>query len=413
MSKKFKNIQTALKTATGCLLGATSLAQASPGIAGWDTDVAILIYNEQDRVSAIEPAISIKKEFDDESAVGFKLVLDSLTGASHNGAAQSDEIQTFSRPSGNGSYTTGVGEVPLDDTFRDTRINFSANYLQPINRLNRLMWTANVSNEYDFFSLGGSGTWLTDLNQRNTTLSLGLSFESNQIKPVGGTPVALTDMRSNSMTQLRDGDSETRTMAEVLFGVTQVIDRYTLAQVNLGFSQSDGYHNDPYKIVSVLDSNGDLIATNGLNGRYIYENRPDARSKQTLFARVKRDISGDVLDVSYRILNDDWGITSHTFDVRYRFNMTSANYWEPHVRYYQQGEADFYRYSLSENEALPAEVSADYRLADMTATTVGLKYGFTTPGGNQNSIRAELYQQSGDNDASSVDAFILQYNYKF
>jgi len=275
------------------------------------------------------------------------------------------------------------------------------------------MWTANVSNEYDFFSLGGSGTWLTDLNQRNTTLSLGLSFESNQIKPVGGTPVALTDMRSNSMTQLRDGDAETRTMAEVLFGITQVIDRYTLAQVNLGFSQSDGYHNDPYKIVSVLDSNGDLIATNGLNGRYIYENRPDTRSKQTLFARVKRDIGGDVLDASYRFLNDDWGITSHTFDVRYRFNMASANYWEPHVRYYQQGEADFYRYSLSENEALPAEVSADYRLADMTATTVGLKYGFTTPGGNQNSIRAELYQQSGDNDASSVDAFILQYNYKF
>ncbi|WP_396589138.1 DUF3570 domain-containing protein [Bermanella sp. R86510] len=412
MTKSYRNINTALKTATSCLLGAAGLANAS-GIAGWDADVAVLVYSEQDRVSALEPAIAIKKQFNDESELGFKLVLDSLTGASHNGAAESDQVQTFSRPSGNGSYTTAENEVPLDDTFRDTRVNFSANYLQPINRMNRMIWSANVSNEYDFFSLGASATWLKDINQRNTTLSLGVSHESNQINPVGGVPVALSEMRSNTLTQLRDGDSESRSMSEIMFGVTQVVDRYTLLQVNLGLSQSDGYHSDPYKIVSVLDNNGDLIATNGLNGRYIYENRPDSRSKQTLFSRVKRDISGDVLDASYRFMTDDWGINSHTLDLRYRFNMASANYWEPHIRYYQQAEADFYRESLSVDEVIPTDVSADYRLADMTANTIGIKYGFITPGGHQSSIRAELYQQSGDTDASSVDAFILQYNYKF
>ena len=409
-AQKTKNIRNMLTTATSCLLGA-SAAQAQ-NEAGWETDVAVLIYNETDRVSAFEPAVSVKKTYDDDSVLGFKLVYDALTGASHNGAAESDQVQTFTRPSGKGSYTTAAGDVPLDDTFRDSRGSLSVNYEQPINRMDKMIYGGNVSAEHDFTSVSGSATYLRDINQRNTTLSAGFSFEYNQITPEGGIPVALSEMQSNSNTQVRGEDSDTRTMAELLFGVTQVIDRYTLMQFNYGFSQSSGYHTDPYKIVSVLDSNGDLIAANGLNGTYIYENRPDSRTKHSLYAKVKRYMGGDVADISYRYMWDDWDVASHTIDSHYRFNMDGGWYIEPHVRYYQQQEAEFYRYSISNTETIPQYISADYRLGDMTATTFGAKIGFMV-NGHANSVRLEMYQQSGDNSPSDMDALIFQYNYQF
>lgn len=406
---KSKSIRQSLTTAAGCLLGATAHAQS---VDDWQTDVAVLIYNETDRVSAFEPAVSIKKTYEDDSVLGFKFVYDALTGASHNGAAESDQVQTFTAPSGKGEYQIGSGDVPLDDTFRDSRGNLSINYEQPIGRFNKMIYGANVSAEHDFTSMGASATYLQDINQRNTTLSAGFSFEYDQITPEGGIPVPLSEMRANSLTQIRGAKDDTRTLSEVMFGVTQVIDRYTLMQFNYGFAQSSGYHTDPYKIVSVLDANGDLIMSNGLNGTYLYENRPDSRTKQSLYAKVKRYVGGDVADISYRYMWDDWDVTSHTVDTHYRFNLSDSWYIEPHVRYYQQTEADFYRYSLTNTEATPEYVTGDYRLGNMTATTIGAKVGFMA-GGYANSVRLEMYQQSGDESPADLDALILQYNIRF
>lgn len=406
---KNKNIRNSLATAASCLLGVTAQAQNAEE---WQTDVAVLIYNETDRVSAFEPAIALKKTFEDDSVLGFKLVYDALTGASHNGAAESDQVQTFTRPSGKGNYETSAGDVPLDDTFRDSRGSFSVNYEQPIGRFNKMIYGGNLSAEHDFTSMSGSATYLHDMNQRNTTLSVGMSFEYDDITPEGGIPVALSEMQVNTNAQVRGEDSDTRTMSEILLGVTQVIDRYTLVQFNYGFSQSSGYHSDPYKIVSVLNADGSLNAANGLNGTYIYENRPDSRTKQSFYGKVKRYIGGDVADISYRYMWDDWDVASHTIDSHYRFNMSDNWYIEPHVRYYQQQEAEFYRYSLSNAEVTPEFVTADYRLGDMTATTIGAKVGFMA-GGYANSVRLEMYQQSGDETPSNVDAIILQYNIQF
>lgn len=412
---KHKNIRTLLASATGSLLGLSATVEAQQG-EGWKTDVAVLVYNETDRVSAFEPVISTKRTFDDESEMVFKLVLDSLTGASHNGASESTEVQTFTRPSGNGSYDTAVSEVPLDDTFRDTRVNFSASYLQPISRLQKIIYGGNVSKEFDFFSTAASATFLQDLNQRNTTLSVGVSFEFDVIDPVGGFATELTQMQASGSTQNKKSDTDTKTISEILLGVTQIIDQYTLMQFNYGFAVSSGYHNDPYKIVSVVDSNtGALITGDSLSGTYLYEKRPSSRTKHSLYTKVKRFISGDVADISYRYMWDDWDVVSHTLDSHYRFNISPSFYLEPHVRYYDQQAAEFYRYNISNIEAnnLPENLSADYRLGNLTAITVGLKLGFLTANESPNSVRLEYYQQSGDEAPADLDALILQYNYRF
>lgn len=427
---KFKNISMALTSATGCLLvnsHSHGTASFSEYLGEWDTEVALLVYQEPDRVRAIEPAISAKKTFEDESAISLKLVLDSLTGASHNGASPDINPQTFTRPSGNGSYASEGSESPLDDTFKDTRLNVSAGYLQPVTRFQRVQYGLNVSNEYDFLSVGGSATYLNDLNQRNTTISAGMSFEYDRIRPVGGFPDPLTAMRANNQVQNKTEGTDSKTIAEVLVGVTQVIDRNTLVQLNYGFGQSDGYHTDPYKVVSMVNgSDGTALPTNGLTGTYLFENRPDSRQKQSVFARFKKYVRGNIVDTSYRYMWDDWGVKSHTINLKVRFNRIAGWYVEPLYRYYDQQSADFYRHSITDAEVIPTYLTADYRLGDMVATTMGVKVGWTSLDGNQHSIRLQRYLQEGDSSPAdavgiqrnldlypSVEAYILQYNYRY
>jgi hypothetical protein len=76
----------------------------------WYFDSSILYYAEPDRVTAIEPIIAAKKKISEDEFYSVKLVVDSLTGASHNGASATNVSQTFTRPSGKGTYTAKPGK---------------------------------------------------------------------------------------------------------------------------------------------------------------------------------------------------------------------------------------------------------------------------------------------------------------
>jgi len=122
--------------------------------------------------------------------------------------------------------------------------------------------------------------------------------------------------------------------------------------------------------------------------------------------------------VGYRFMSDDWGITSHTLDVKYRFQFDNGWYLQPHVRWYDQSEADFYKESitaaeLTELQNSQSEVSADYRLGNLTDTTYGFKVGKEWANNQQLSFRVESFTQSGDSDASELDALITQVGYTF
>lgn len=409
---KKKNITSLLTAATCTLLGASP---AGAEESKWQLDTALLYYDEGDRVTAAEPAISAKKTFADDSKISLKLVFDSLTGASHNGAAINDtEPQTFTGPSGAGSYIAQPGEVPLDDNFKDQRTAISAQWSQPVNRL--LTWTVggNISSEYDFDSMSINGGISRDFNKRNTTLNVGLSYEKDNISPVGGVP----DEYSQYSSQLKLAGDEDKSVVDLLVGVTQVINRNTIMQFNLGYSSSSGYLTDPYKIVTIQDSTGTLLD-------YVYEQRPDSRKKNTFYWKAKHHLEKDVIDVSYRLMTDDWGIDSHTLDFKYRWQKEKF-YVEPHFRYYTQSEADFYRVSMNSTDlggvggpvvidrsAFPSDVSADYRLSALDTNTLGVKVGYMLGDNKELSFRLEYYQQDGDTKPADLDAVIFQAGYSF
>lgn len=418
---------------TGALLAAScSLVGTSVRAEGWDVDTAIMYYGESDRVTAVEGIVQGNKTFSGDARLNAKIVVDSLTGASANGAVPQADAQTFTSPSGNGQYTAASGETPLDDTFKDTRVQGNLQWTQPLGENYTGSTGIHISNEYDYQSLAINGLISRDLNMKNTTLSLGVSYAMDSLDPVGGRPVGLSEMvvdlgqfadeesyrAAFDATRQTDGEDSKNTL-DVVLGLTQVINRRWITQFNIGMSQVDGYLSDPYKVVSVVDNEG-------LASSQRYEHRPDSRAKQTFFAQSKYHFEKNVWDISYRFATDDWGINSHTLESRLRMPVGSSSYLEPHVRLYQQNEADFYTPFLLDGETLPEYASADYRIGKLNAYTLGLRYGRQLANGHEFGMRLEYYSQAPQDIGKeapgqlkdfdlfpSVDALVLQFDYKF
>jgi len=435
--KKRNSVHDALATATCALLGtAANDSRAIEVNTPWEFDTAILFYTEQDRVSALEPVFKFRKEVNDKEFLNFRIVIDALTGASANGAVPMPFPQTFTKPSGNGIYVTPANETPLDDTFRDLRAALNVEWEKPVNPDLKAVYSANISREYDYTSLGGSVTFSRDTNTKNTTYTGGISLNLDLIEPVGGTPVGMTEMPDyqGGIEKKTQGSSETKTVVDLLFGVTQVLDRQSLLQINYSIGSNKGYLTDPYKLLSIIDDDplnaipdGQIINPGNTDGpSYRHENRPDSRLSQSIYAKFIHQFTEDVVYLIYRYFWDDWNITSHTVDFRYRFELGNGHYLQPHLRYYIQSGADFYKsYLLDSEDDSIRNASPDYRLGELTTTTVGLLYGIEISQSHEIIIRAELMNQTADEPdnkigvlnnqdlSTDLDAYILQLGYSF
>lgn len=429
-----------LATATCALLGgAAPAAVLAQDIGKWDVDTAGLYYSESGRVSDLSFNALARTQPIEDRYLNLTFSFDSLSGASPNGAAPSASVQKFPRPitlsrtsggatvqSGGGSFTVAPGELPLDSSFQDTRYAGSANWQRPLGRLGIVDFGGGVSVEHDYTHLGLDTHVAHDFNNRNTTLSAGVAWSDDSVEPIGGVPIAFSALeRSSGLTWTQT--SEPKHVVDLLLGVTQVLNRSTIAQLNYSRSQSDGYMTDPYKVISVVDSvTGDLVpGTDPGVGLYLYENRPSTRTKQSLFGMLKHDFGKNVLDASYRAMTDDWGIDSHTVDMHFRWRFSPDKFLEPHVRFYSQTAASFYHTVLFNEQPIPQYASADYRLGEMSSVTMGLEFSTKTTGG-QFAARLEVYRQTakpspdalvgslrGLDLTPDMTALIAQITYKF
>ncbi len=411
MQLKPRSVRRALAVATGTLLAAPGhAADGAADLPEWEVDSALLFYTEQDRVSAIEPVVEARRDLGDDESLRLRVVVDSLTGSSPNGAVPTGSPQTFTSPSGNSTYTTPANQTPLDPTFRDTRGAVSVEWERPAGRGSRILWGANVSKEFDYQSLGVSATWLYDTHGRNTTYTAGLAYSLDTVNPIGGVPVGLSPVPTSvGGAKATAGSDDTKQVFDVLLGVTQIIDRQSLVQFNLSLGRDSGYLTDPYKLLSVFDAGGNLRPADP----YLYEKRPDSRQRQAAYVKWVRGFGDDVLYLSYRYFRDDWGIRSHTLGAKYRWQLGEHQYLQPELRWYRQSKADFYHYKLQDG-AIPEVASADYRLADLKTVTAAVKWAFEADETSEWGFRAGLMRQQSDGDAPfpDVNAAFVQLNYR-
>lgn len=441
------SLGSALAAATCALLGT-----ASPGVVvaqelgQWQVDTAGLYYSESGgRVHDLSFSVFTKTQPIEDNFLNLTFTFDTLSGASPNGAAPSASEQVFARPvtlsrssggtisQSGGNWSVAPGALPLDSSFKDTRFAGSADWQRPFGRLTLVDFGGSLSTETDYKHVGLNTSVARDFNGRNTTVSAGFAYANDDVQPVGGRPTAFSAVTAGTVPGggevegLFSGGGQSKHVFDTLLGVTQVLNRRTIAQLNYSISRSDGYLTDPYKLLSVVDPvTGDVVpGPDAGTGLYLYENRPDTRDKKSLFGLLKHDFNGNVLEASYRVMSDDWGVHSKTLDLHFRWNLGGTDFVQPHVRFYSQTAADFYHTVLFDGAALPAFASADYRLGEFDAVTFGFKYGRKTRDG-EFAARVELYRQTSTPSADSLvgslrgvdltpdmSAIIAQLSYRF
>ena len=421
--------------AASCALLTTSAARSQEpsdgGIVGrllkdWQFESALAYYHEDGRVQAIEPVVSASRDYADGGNISFNFTFDALSGSSPNGALPSKAPQTFASPSAKSFssarrlYTTAPGNLPVDPDYSDARAAGSIAWTLPLTRLSRVTLGGKASIEDDFYSGTFNATFAHDFNDKNTTVALGLYDEADLIKPIGNTPVPLSDYAAFA----KEGN-KSKNGVGALLGVTQVMTRNWLTQLNLTADRFTGYLNDPYKIISVLGAVGDTTG-------YIYESRPDSRTRKSVY--LENRIGGEQTSagLSLRYMTDTWGIHSETAQVHFRWWVPGKQqYVEPTVRWYHQSAADFFQPWLPGSAAADTRyISADPRLASFHALTYGLKYGYSLSdrlhrGSSEFTVRLEYYQQTlnintptpaalqGINLYPGLKAFLVQFGFSY
>jgi hypothetical protein len=396
------SLQLGIVAASCALLSATARAQTAPDTSqSFELDSAVLYYKENaGRVQAVEPVVSLKKDFGDQRVLAGTFTADTLSGATPNGAIASRKPQTFASPSSSSLtpqpgrrtrlYTIAPGDLPQDPNFSEQRFAGDADWSQPLSLNDTLSVGGHVSTEHDFDSFAAHSDFSHDFNEKNTVISGGVSVEHDLIQPHGGTPAPDSDY-----TLYEHEGNQTKTVTGALVGVTQVLTRTWLTQINYTLDHSHGYLTDPYRILSVLDSTGAVAG-------YRYEDRPDSRTRQSIYWLNKAALGPTVLDVSYRRGKDSWDIDSDTVEAHLHIGLTHAVYVEPLVRWYHQGAASFYDLYLNGSAPLPLYASADPRLAAFIGTTFGLKFGVSVGHYGDFSLRLEEYEQRPSDNSSSL-----------
>jgi hypothetical protein len=366
------------------LAAPASDAPAAPDAASprWQFDGAGLLYGEKGRVSVIEPQARITRLFPDGQTFSATLGLDVITGASPTGAIPTASVQTTTTPSGN-LATLSANQVPTQ-RFSDSRGGLDLEWSRPFGGWLTPTLGTHVSIEKDYRSLGGTAKLSIALMRKLTTLTLGAGYNEDRVDPTGGTRAPLSD----ASVLIGTGPNAKR-VRSALAGISRILTRRWLIGVTGSRSTEHGYLTDPYKVISVLDSSGTPV---GL----LTDSRPSSRTRKDVLASSVYHLTRDILYASYRYYWDDWGVTSHTADARYRLELTDRTYVQPHVRYYFQGRANFFQFGLPQGAPLPAYATSDSRLGDLRTLTLGATYGFHPAGGpGELSLRAEYIRQWG------------------
>lgn len=357
--------------------------------ADWEVDTSYLSYREADQRVSVGKAVATLVRETEAGSITISAVHDTMSGASPTGALQSDSpastVTTVSGGNSSNSLDYSTSE------FSDTRRQLGLGIEQALSPDYTLTYGGVISDESDYESLGANISLARESADRLSTITGGIGWIDDSIyrSDTGGTPEPLGNVQ-----QPRPFSKGGRKTLDALVGLSRVLNRLTVVQLNLSLSASDGYHSDPYKIISAADANERIIAN-------FHDSRPDSRLRGSVFGKLVHQLRDSLHSVhlSYRLYQDDWGISSHTGDLRYRHRLNRQQYLEPHLRLYRQSAADFYQRSLSvdagSNPVMPADslASADYRLDALSSTTVGLKYGIRFTPDAELRLRAEYLDQ--------------------
>jgi len=413
--KKKRNIQKKLALASCTLLshGATDVLAAEAE--DWAIDGSLLHYAEEDRITVDKFIGSLVTNVSESDKVKVDLVFDTMSGSTPSGALDgAGSFTTITTPSGAGGFSASSGSTAIAK-FDDTRLGVSMDWEHTKKRLHRINYGSSISVEKDYTSFGLNTKYAQDTSSRIVTYSAGVAVAFDDVRrSTGGTPEPFAKYNEGKTL-----DGGNRVTVDTIFGVTRILNRRTLAQLNFSSGLADGYLTDPYKLVSRTQLIDPMDPTAGFDEiNTYYEKRPSSRQRNSIYTAMAHTTRhNNVLHMSYRYYWDDWEIQSNTIDFRLKFRYDDGLFIEPHVRLYDQTAASFYTFAIAQEEygisGFPEYASADYRLDETDATTIGVNIGKTFPGHGKLRVRFEQIQWEYANSLFDVNkAIVLQVSYK-
>jgi hypothetical protein len=202
-----------------------------------------------------------------------------------------------------------------------------------------------VSSEADYLAQQLGGRWSREFRQQTVNLSLGSSWGWDAIAPV-----------HDDDTQTGDAHKTTLHWNAVM---TEVVSPSLLVRYGVEYNLVNGLQHNPYRNVYA-------------GGTNVPERHPETRQRRDAFVRVNQALPNRAsLKLSYRLYNDDWGVTSHELGTRFSQYVTrglSAR-WE--YRWYTQTSADFFRDSYTSVDGVGGFLTGDYRLGELSSHLFG------------------------------------------
>jgi hypothetical protein len=328
------------------------------------------------RIAVKVNGAAIEKSIGTDMQLKVEGVIDAITGATPNG-----------QPA-----PAGSDQVPLS-SLHERRKAWNAALSRQFPGINIAVGVGN-SRESDYVSTGWSLNTISDFNQKNTNLLVGLAGTDDDIRVFYQTDRA--KKRSN----------------DVIVGVTQLLDPQTSITFNLTWGRARGFLSDPYKLVQ---KNTEIFPGVSLPLTFP-ENRPNERNKGIALAGLNRsfpDLHG-AIDLSYRLYHDSYDTTAHTIDAAWFQHLGEKFILRPGLRFYDQNAASFYHYQLDGTSVVPVSgpprtngpfYSSDYRLSALQTFTYGLKMIWNVSEALQFDAALERYDMRGTDHATPQSAY--------
>jgi hypothetical protein len=282
--------------------------------------------------------------------------------------------------------------VPLSN-LTERRKAWSAEFSRQLPRVNVALGFAN-SRESDYVSNAWSLNTVTDFNQKNTTLLLGIAGADDDVRVL----------------YLRR-DEKKRTF-DFIAGVTQLLSPSTTVTFNAAYGRATGFLGDPYRLIQ---KRNEIIPGVFLPIDYA-ESRPHERDKWTAFVSTNHAMAElhAAVEASYRYYHDGFGTSAHTVEAAWYQQIGEHLILRPAIRWYDQSAADFYLISLNGQSFTPTAFvpnpagpyySSDYRLSAFRSYTYGLKAIWTINAAWQFDATLEKYEMKGQDSITSSSAY--------
>lgn len=215
------------------------------------------------------------------------------------------------------------------------------------------------SGESDYTSYGVSLNDAVEFNEKNTTLTYGISENFDSVR------------NTDYTTQKYIWSDKYATTA--IIGISQLLSAKTVFNAAFTFGNDSGYLSDPYRLAG-------FVPTGFPFSIGVPERRPSHRNKEVLYTSMIHafDSLNASLEGSYRFYHDSYGIYANTLGLSWHQWLGKHLLVDPFFRFYEQNAADFYAVTFSGPFTLnpngpPGLHSSDYRLSELYTLDSGLQ----------------------------------------